>query len=411
MRKIPAIIFKIIAILLASLTIIATIFTLLFLSFDRILLDSQTYRQAFAENNVYEQVPATTADEFALVKGRLLEPCDEELITGSCLDQTVNAPQAGELAKPGRLGIEGAAFLNGLSAAQWRALVRHVFAPDDLQLSTQTTVDVAIAYFKGETDTINMPLTNTKARLAGMTDAELISLLLNSQPACTLEQQTLIMSTELSKPGSSPIFCSATGGTSQVLLLDLKRRLNAFASEIPDHITFIKPPSPSIPSGFQKFIGKDLQAAFNMLNANAQYIPFLPLGLLVLVAVFGVRSLRGWLRWWSIPIFLASLFTLLLCIVIFFMFDRLWLNYVLTDFSPLLTSGFENIIYDVAHSLATDFARHLMLQTGILALVSLGIILISSRVPPPPDPSLPPLAQPGTPGGPVLNPQKKRKSW
>ena len=93
------------------------------------------------------------------------------------------------------------------------------------------------------------------------------------------------------------------------------------------------------------------------------------------------------------------------------MFDQIWLNYVLAHLPPLLTSGFGEIIYDVAHSLTNDVSQQIMLQAGIVTLLALGVILISNRIPPPPDPSLPPLAPPGTPGGPVLNPNKKKKRW
>ena len=411
MRKMMAIIFKFMATILAALTIIGTIFVLLFLSFNRILLDSQTYHQAFADNNVYEQLPATTAQEFSLVKSLLINPCEETITADTCLDQPISTSQYDESRAAGRLGIEGRAFLNGINEDQWSALIFHALTPDDLQESAVATVNETIAYFKGDTASVRMPLTNTKARLVSMTDEELAPLLLNSRPACTLDQQTLIMSAEFSNEGSLPIFCSATGGTLQVLLPDLRRRLNAFASEIPEHAIFIKPPSPSNPPGFQNFIGKDLQSTLQKLDANARYIPFLPFALLLLVAVFGVRSLRGWLRWWGIPIFIASLFTLILGAIIFFMFDLIWMNYVLSHLPPVLTSGFGEIIYGITHSLANDFAQHLMLQAGVATLLALVVLLISNRVPPPPDPSLPPLAQPGTPGGPVLNPRKKRKRW
>ncbi|MCI0549621.1 MAG: hypothetical protein L0287_01565 [Anaerolineae bacterium] len=410
MRKVFAVTLKLIAILLTALTIITTVIVLLLLSFNRILLDPQTYKQALAENKVYEQLPAITAEEFSLVKSLLIKPCAETLIANSCLDQAVDTSHSGETTT-GRLGIEGTAFINGLNQDQWKNLVIYLLPPTDLQESAETTVDETIAYFKGETDTVRMHLMNVKARLSSMTDEELTPLLLDSQPACTLEQQTLIMSGDISNEGSLPIFCPATGGTSQVLLLDLQRRLNIVASEIPEDIIFVKPPSPSNPPSLQNFIGKDLQVTLQKINANAQFIPFLPVAMLLLVTLFGVRSLRGLLRWWGIPIFIAGLFTLILGIFIFFMFDWIWLKYVLTHLPPLLTSGFGEIIYGVADSLANDLSKQMMLQAGIVILLALGVILISNRLPPPPDPSLPPLAQPGTPGGPVLNPNRKKKKW
>ena len=409
MRNISATILKIIAIILAALTIIATIFVLLLSSFNRILLNPQAYKQAFTENKVYEQLPVVTAEECSLVKSLLVERCKERTTAGSCLDQAVSTSQPGATTSKGGLGIEGTAFLNGINEDQWNALVVHLLTPENLQDSAESAVNETIAYLKGETDTVTMPLTNIKARWTSMMDEELIPLLLNSQPICTLEQQTLIMSPGFGEVGSPSIFCSATGGTAQLLSLDLQRRLNSVASEIPDCAVLIKPPSPSNPPSLQRLMGKDLQDTLQTLHNNSQYLPLLPFALLVLVSVLSVRSLRGLLRWWGIPVFLGSLLTLILGIVVFFMFDQIWLNYVLTHLPPLLTSGFGEIIYGVAHSLANDLSQHLMLEAAIVTLFSLGVIIISTHITPPPDPSLPPLAPPGAPGGPVLNPNRKKK--
>lgn len=409
MRNVLGALFKLVAILLAALTIITTIIVLLLLSFSRILLTPQAYKQSFAENKIYERLPATTAVEFMLVKNLLIDPCEETINADSCLDPHIDT--SGLDGPTNRLGMEGTAFLNGINQEQWSALILYLLTPELVQESLESGVDQSISYLKGETDSAGLPLMKVKARLGSMTDEDLTLLLLNSQLACTLEQQTLILSAGFSESGSPPIFCSPTGGTSQVLLLDLQRRLKIIASETPTQVILIKPPSPSNPLVLQNFIGDDLQSALQKINANSQYLPFLPVALLLLVAVFGVRSLRGLLRWWGIPVFVAGLITLILGVALFFMFEWIWLRYVLTHFPPLLTSGFGEILYDTAHSLTNDLSKQMMLEAGVVTLLALGVILVSNRVPAPPDPSLPPLAQPGTPGGPVLNPQKKKKRW
>ena len=95
------------------------------------------------------------------------------------------------------------------------------------------------------------------------------------------------------------------------------------------------------------------------------------------------------------------------------MFDQIWDKYVLHDLPPLLSSGFGEITQDVARTLTNDLAKWIMLPAGIITLLALGILYASSFVKPPPDPSLPPLAQPGTPGGPVIHPplKKRGKGW
>ena len=133
----------------------------------------------------------------------------------------------------------------------------------------------------------------------------------------------------------------------------------------------------------------------------------------MLVALFVVRSLSAWLRWWGIPIFTASLFTLVIGVGAFFMFDWVWGRYVLPYIPSSLSSSFGEISHDVARTLANDLAKWITLEAGLLTLLALGIIVISARVKPPPDPSLPPLAPAGTPGGPILrsSQKKKKKGW
>jgi len=359
MRKVLAVIIKFIAFLFAVLTTLVTIFVLLFLSFNRILLNPHIYEQAFTENKVYERLPVTTAEEFSLVKSRLVKPCSEPLNGHSCLDQSINTSQTDTSAKGG-LGLEGRAFINGLNQAQWKSLIIYLLPPNDIQVSMEAAINEIMAYFKGQTDTVKMPLMNLKARLISMKDDELTTLLLNAQPTCSFEQQTAITSGGLEEVGSPPIFCSATGGTSQVLLLDFQRRMTAIASELPDHATIIHEPSPTNPPLLQTFIGKDLRATLQKLNANSKNLPLLPFALLILVTAFGVRSLRGLLRWWSVPIFIAGLITLIFGVVMFFLFEWIWLNTILTYFPPLLTSGFGAIIYGVTHSLAKVFSKHLI---------------------------------------------------
>lgn len=407
MRTIFTLTLKFLALILALFAIFATMFVLLFLSFNRIFLDPQSYKQAFTENKVYEQLAEVTAAEFALIRGLLVEPCTETVIADSCLDSVINSSAT----ETRRLGIEGGAFINGLNQEQWNNLLMYLLIPESVQNILDAGVSEVIAYFKGETDVAGIPLTAVKVKLSSITRDELSAMLLNPQPPCTLDQQAVIMSAELGNAGSPPVFCSVTGGTSEVLLFDLQRRLDSVALELPEQVILIKPPSPSNPPGLQRIIGKDLQATLQKLQINTQYLPMLPVALLVLVTAFGVRSLRGFLRWWSIPVFIGSLFAFILGVVLFFLFEQIWLNYVLTDFPPVLTSGFSEIIYNVTHSLSGAVSQHLMTQAGFVTLTALGILLISNRVPAPPDPSLPPLAPPGTPGGPVLNPNRKKKKW
>jgi len=396
MRNVLTAIFKfiirLVAVFLALLTIVTTIAVLLLLSIDHTILNPHISKQGFVKNKVYERLPAITIGEFSLVKSMFAVRCADR-------------PQA--------CPIETIALLNGLSSEQWEALIIYALPEDELQTMTESTLDEALSYFRGETDSVQMPLAPLKARLIGQSGEELTALLLGSQPSCSTEQLAQIKAVNINMVGVPPIFCSTTGEMQIQLSAELQRRLKNVSAELPDNAIIIKSPSPSIPVSLHRFFGKDRQSALQKINTALPNAPLLPFALLLLVTLFAVRSLRGWMRWWSVPIFIAGLMMVVFSVVLFFMFDQLWTKYVLHELPPLLASDFGEITQDVARTLTNDLAKHIMLQAGILTLLALGILYASSFVKPPPDPSLPPLAQPGTPGGPVIHPpQKKRgKGW
>ena len=383
---------RLFAIFLALLTIAATITVLLLLSIDHTILNPRTSKQAFIKDKVYKRIPAVTAGEFSLVKGQFAARCTE-------------TPQS--------CPIETTTLLNGLSTKQWEALVIHLLPEDELQTMTESTLDEAISYFRGETDTVQLPLAPLKARLIGQSGEELSALILKSLPACTAEQQVQIKDTDLDSAGVLLITCSATSELQLQLSTELQRRFELISVELPETAMVLKPPSPPMPPSIRRFVGEDWQTALQTVSMGLPYIPFLPFALLVLLALFAVRSLRGWMRWWSIPILIAGLITLILGVVLLFMFDQIWMKYIFHTLPPLFASGFGQITRDVAHTLTNDLAKRIMVQAGVLTLLALAILYASSFVKPPPDPSLPPLAQPGTPGGPVIHPsqEKKRKGW
>ena len=397
MRNVFTAIFKfiarLVAVFLALLTIVTTITMLLLTSIDHTVLNPPISKQAFIKNKVYERIPAITAREFSLVKSLFADQCAE-------------APQA--------CANETMSLLNGLSPKQWEALIIHLLPADELQTITESTLDEAISYFKGEEDSVQTPLAHLKARLTGESGEELTALLLESQPSCSSEQllqiKTVELNGELNGIEVPPIICSATGTLQLQLSEELQRRLKNISSELPEAAIIIKPPSPSTPPSLRRFFGEDWQMALQKINMARPYAPFLPLGLLLLLALFAVRSLRGWMRWWGIPIFIAGLTTLISGVVLFFMFDQIWMKYILRTLPPLFASGFGQVTQDVVHMLANDLAKRIMLQAGVLTLLAFAILYASSFVKPPPDPSLPPLAQPGTPGGPVIHPSQKKKS-
>jgi hypothetical protein len=133
--------------------------------------------------------------------------------------------------------------------------------------------------------------------------------------------------------------------------------------------------------------------------------------LLLLVALFAVRSRKSWLRWWGIPILSAGVIALGIGIGALPLLEWGWVRYALPKVPPAFSaSSLVPLSHNVAQTLVHSLANGIMLTSTLVAFLGLGMIIGSSykaKV-------APPLAAPGTPGGLVVSPhrpKKKGNSW
>lgn len=433
MRKIFGAIFnfiaKFIAVIFSVLFVITSILVLLLTSFDHTLLQAATYKNALAKSAVYDKLPSLVTDQFSQMKEFLADPCKgnqlvcaidgaspelqaclieslggeetyEKIGSGqrkptelevkssqSCLDQYGDpaAPLATEDGSPSadqQQSGDQMAFLENLSPDEIEMFLQQLLPPDEAQEMTETTLDQLFAYLNGKTDTVKMSLVKLKAHLIGQAGEDLFLLLLNAQPPCTKEQEAEINSVAPDGEEQTLVFCAATGETLDSLMFDLQNQLNDPASQIPDEAILVKPPSPSdSPSGGP--LGNDPHAALQKINTTILLSPLLPLTLLLLVSLFGVRSLKGWLRWWGIPLFIAGLIPLSIGVAALLSFEWVWAKFGIPNLPVLLsTPSLVALGHDIAQSIVHDLSTQITLEAGLITLLGLGAIIGSYYIKP-----------------------------
>ncbi len=420
-----------IAALLAVLFILATILVLLLLNMDHVLLNAGTYKRALAANKVYEKLPGLLADQFEMLRNFLADPCAGDplgcAIEGAspklqgCLMQTLG-PDAYEAIGSGKRGpsetelqasqscldqfggggsgpkpgntLSGTGgpmtFINNLTPDDWRALVTSLLPAEDLRQMTETTLDQVFAYLNGRADTAKLSLVKLKARLAGGSGRDLVLLLMNAQPPCTEEQLATINAADFSAQGQAPIFCAATGAARDRLLGELQGQLDQAAARIPDEAVLIKPLSTTDPSAGSGPLGRDPVKALGILRLGIHLSPLLPVTLLLLVTLFGVRSIKSWLLWWGIPLFIAGLIALCLGIAALPGLNWAWTHYAAPRIPPMFSSSsLVSIGLDVLRFVVRDLANWITIESGLLAALGLGAIVGSFFVKPKPKPDAP----------------------
>ncbi len=295
--------------------------------------------------------------------------------------------QAGETPPSNPSSITGGnmLFLDNLTIEQWQELFLILLPPDILQYMTESALDETFAYINGERDTASAPMDKFKAHLTSVGGDDLIPLILSAQPPCTEEQIAQLQSAGLGEEGSPPIFCAAEEKTLEMLSAELRRQLNEAISSVSDKATFIKPPSTSDSSNENgPFSGKNPQEVLRKINLVIHLSPLLPLVLLLLVAVFGVRSVKGWLRWWGIPILIVSLITLTIGIALRPLLDWTWINYIVVKIPPLVSPSWGEFGRSLAISVIHDFAKWMMIEAALIFALGLGGVIGSYFIKPKP---------------------------
>jgi hypothetical protein len=240
----------------------------------------------------------------------------------------------------------------------------------------ESALDETFAYINGERDTASVPLDEFKTNLISEGGDDLIQLILSAQPRCTEEQIAQLRSTSFGEEETPPIICAASGEMLDVLSTELRSQLSEAISSIPDKATFIKPPSTSDSSSENgPFSGKNPQEVLKKINLVVRLSPLLPLVLLLLVAVFGVRSMKGWLRWWGIPILIVGLITLTIGIALRPLLDWTWINYIVVKIPPLVSPSWGEFGHSLAVSVIRDFAKWIMIEAALIFTLGLGGVI------------------------------------
>ena len=271
-------------------------------------------------------------------------------------------------------------ILNEFTPAQWEQLIRILLPANDLRHLTESALDQVFAYLNDESVTATVSLVDLKARLTGQAGQELILFLLSAQPPCTQEQQAQINAGNFENRGATAIYCAASGDTLTKMIPPIQNRLDKVAAQLPDEAVLIGPVSDAPNGSARGPLGRDSLTGIRRLRNWIQISPFVALSLLGLMTLFGVRSIKDLLRWWSIPLLGAGLLTFSIGLAAGPLLDWVWVNCAVPQFPPMISPGLAELGYDVASSVVRELGKWVLLESGLIALLGLAAMLGSHYV-------------------------------
>ena len=429
MRKFFTVIARTIAAIFAIFLVITTILAVLLTTLNRRIFDSCVYKNALVENDIYARLPeiigvgltTSTAGSLcgqsqlaciidgaspelqacliaalgpdannAIGSGKRSPTDAEQNLAQDCIDR-YGTPQSGD-AQPGSGEGGMPPYLQALTAADWQAIITILLPPADLKTMTENTLDQVFDYLNGKTDKVTVSLIALKERLAGPSGKDLIIQMINSQPPCSVDQLAQIIS---GSSDSGPIFCIPTQTLLSSLVTQIQDQLKSVIPQIPDRVTILKPNTAGTPSPGSGPFGEDPITTLHTIRVIMLLSPLLALVFLLLVTLFAVRSLKSWMRWWGIPLFISGMIILGLWIAIIPLLHLVWNLYLVSRIPPVFPGDVAGIGLGFLRSIVRSisggilFPAIILFAGGLAAWIGSYFIKIKNPLEEPPSTPVP----------------------
>jgi hypothetical protein len=328
---------KTLAAICAVLFILAGVPVLLFFNIERKAFVSDTYKQAFENQRLYERMPSLVAATLS-----------------ATISQNGNTP----------------AFLKELSADEWQTTISSILPPEELRAMTDQTLDSAFDYLNFRSNSVVISLLPVKAKLAGQGGVNVVREFLSTQPACTVDQLTQM---GLGLLQGNITLCNPPEQALGFFEPFIQSQLQTITATFPDQIDLV----PGTESGTPN----DPRLKLQWVRSGISFSPFFLILLLLAIAVFAVRSIRDLLVWWGWPLLITGGLAALIALVgspfIGGILQLIIQIYGGSFLPPLLASA----IAETASAVASQMMVPVILQGFVLAMIGLLMVIAGTLLP------------------------------
>jgi hypothetical protein len=321
----------------AILLIISAVLVLLLVNIEAKAFSSATYKQAFADQRLYERMPTILATALT-----------------STMGQNINAVP----------------FLRVLTLQDWQNTITVLLPPEELKATADTALDATFDYLNGRSSSAAISLLPLKTQLAGPSGMNVVLQILSLQPLCTVEQLTQMA---LGVLGGEIALCNPPPEAVNLMTPFLQSQLQTMTTIIPNEVTFI----PGTLSGTPQ----DPRLKLNRIRSIIKLTPLVPVLLLLAVTIFAVRSIRDWLTWWGWPIMIAGVSSVLIGLIgaplVGWILQLLIQSQGTIPIPPVLASS----IAETTSAVARQILVPVMIQGSLLGIAGLGMAILGMFLP------------------------------
>jgi hypothetical protein len=398
MKRFFRILAKSTAVFFAVLFVLTALLSLVLVTLGSRLFNPNLYKSALKNQQVYDSLPVIIGD--MLVASVTYDPCvanplaceglspelstcylqelgveryaalasgeaepdeAERILIQDCLDQYGSRTE--DASAEGGIPI----YLKNLTADNWAAIIRGILPPGELQIMVEDTLEGVFAYLKGDAERVTISMQTVKDRLSGATGDEVLRELITSQQDCTDELLAIITG---ERSMDELVLCNPPALLLPLALSTTHIMLDEAITSIPDEAVILPPKGGDTGAG-------DAMLGVRWARLIMNLSPLLPLVFLGLVTLFGVRSRKGWLRWWGVPFTITGGIALVGSLKMILLWRYAWEKWVTPRFPAYLGEAVAPLAQGLTGFIVRDLALWIGLWGLILFLVGLAAWILA----------------------------------
>jgi hypothetical protein len=318
----------------AVMFVITAIFALIFFNFDRRAFTTETYQQAFLKQGFYDRLPAVLA----------------QTMTGASIDES-----------------ELPIGMRNMSPQAWEAFFEVMLPEETLATMGNEALNSIFAYLNMRADSAQMSLQPLKSSMTGPAGVAAVYSLLNTQPDCTLLQVAQMTINLIAAPDIQ--FCKPPPELHPLLTPVIESQMEFTAFIMPDEVTFAS----------AQGVSPENDPRVRLQNARTlmRLTPLVPLGLLLMLTLLAVNSLKSWLDWWGIPFLATGLSATLISLGGAPLIGGLLRRFITQRADAYLPEVLTNYASDLGSAMTQAIMRPVLIQGIVLMFLGLIMVLAS----------------------------------
>jgi hypothetical protein len=349
---------RVFAVLFSVLFVITAFISILLINIQNQAFNPETYKQALSESGIYDRLPELIGEQIVSSVNR--NPCIQNP-TACTEEQSASTP----------------AYLSSVDASEWAGIISKLVDPDWFKTQLESAIDQVMTFLKtpGQPLNLDISLVELKGRLGGEDGYQAIVSLLNSLEPCTSGDLLNLPSAMLNGDGLSGLPLCRPSETVLKLGEDaIRTSLKGAADKLPDNTsTFFDATANSLGTGLVA-----AQRMLQMLRIAVMVSLIIPLVLLLVITLLVVRSFKGFLKWWGVPLVAVAALCFLSTLLISPLARTMLVQLPVQGLAPELVEVVKTAIMAAVKS----FNGTLIVQAGILSFIGCLMILVSFLIRP-----------------------------